>query len=488
MYGSNLLNILGSFSRKDIREFGKYVRSPFFNSNEKVAELFDFVKDFYPDFTHKKLDKEQAYMDVFRTGKYNSGLMTTTMFHLTQHAKDYLAYINYKSVPVLEQESLLRELRNRGMDKAFEKQYREAKEVLDNWGGIDAGLMKHSLSIGGIVHDYYEAKNKYSDELMMLLEKSSESLLCYFLMISEILLTGFEGRKIKFNASPERSLLEEFFRCVDFVRFEEKLKDIDIPEARTMMLNMLIIENLLHEDDYELYRKFKQVLYANLHLYNRFERNILLTVARNLLLHHRSITSDIYNAEYFELLEKTLEFDTYKIYGEYMSLTIFDNILTAALELGKTGWAEDFVKKYTEHLVPEVRENVSKYANARLEFKKGAWDRALEITAGLNLEPITQKLRLKVLQIQISYEKKDYESVLYSIDSFRHFLRYNKNISAARRTEYVTFTRLLGRLIKHLSRSNRRDLDELRAELNASGRIPHRNWLMEKIEGAEKQV
>jgi hypothetical protein len=49
MHKSNLFEILNTFTLKEFKEFGEYIRSPFFNKNESVKKLYYYVKKYYPD-------------------------------------------------------------------------------------------------------------------------------------------------------------------------------------------------------------------------------------------------------------------------------------------------------------------------------------------------------------------------------------------------------------------------------------------------------
>lgn len=65
MLKSSLLQIVSSLSSQEFREFGDYVRSPFFNKNESVSKLYDYLALSYPDFEEDILNKELLFKKLF---------------------------------------------------------------------------------------------------------------------------------------------------------------------------------------------------------------------------------------------------------------------------------------------------------------------------------------------------------------------------------------------------------------------------------------
>src|SRR5688572_19117476 len=110
MLNTTLLNIIGKFTSKEIKEFGEFIISPFFNKNENVIKLYTYIKKFYPEFNDKKLEKEYVYKKVFSKGEYNDGFMRTAMYNLGKLAEDFLAYTNFNKNELNRGINLLEEL------------------------------------------------------------------------------------------------------------------------------------------------------------------------------------------------------------------------------------------------------------------------------------------------------------------------------------------------------------------------------------------
>ena len=61
MISNTLLGMLSKFNPREFKEFGEFVKSPFFNKNIHVKQLYEYLKKFYPDFKDKRLDKGNCH-------------------------------------------------------------------------------------------------------------------------------------------------------------------------------------------------------------------------------------------------------------------------------------------------------------------------------------------------------------------------------------------------------------------------------------------
>src|SRR5438552_1897987 len=131
MLNSNLLKLLAKFTPSEMKEFGEFASSPFFNKNENVIKLFEYVRKYYPDFENKKLEKENAFSKIFPKQKYNDGYMRTLMFRLQNLAEEYLSYANYRKKEGALKINLLDELNSRKLEKAFLKALNEQEKEFE---------------------------------------------------------------------------------------------------------------------------------------------------------------------------------------------------------------------------------------------------------------------------------------------------------------------------------------------------------------------
>ena len=91
-----------------------------------------------------------------------------------------------------------------------------------------------------------------------------------------------------------------------------------------------------------------------------------------------------------------------------------------------------------------------------------------------------QNFYLTKLKMQILYELKDFETLLYIIDSYRHFLKnYCKIFIETNPKINLNFVKYLKRLVD-IQSGKKIKPDELRFEIEHEKIITSRNWLLEK--------
>ena len=66
MENFKIIQVLRSFNRKDVKRFGEFVASPYFNKNKSVKKLFDVFEKYHPDFDNRNFTLENVYKKVFQ--------------------------------------------------------------------------------------------------------------------------------------------------------------------------------------------------------------------------------------------------------------------------------------------------------------------------------------------------------------------------------------------------------------------------------------
>src|SRR5947209_8944843 len=130
MYRSSLIELLKTFSKQEMKDFGEYVHSPFFNKNINVSKLYAHIRKYHPELKEDKIEKEYTFRKIYNTSKYNDSLMRGTMFRLAKLAEDFIAYNQYKLNGIEEKKFPLKELRNRNVNRLFLKKFKEADSEL----------------------------------------------------------------------------------------------------------------------------------------------------------------------------------------------------------------------------------------------------------------------------------------------------------------------------------------------------------------------
>jgi hypothetical protein len=71
LFRSKAIDIIKSLSKEEFLRLGKYLSSPFFNSNKNLTKLYKVLKGNYPDFETVKFNKEDVYKIIYGNSPYD---------------------------------------------------------------------------------------------------------------------------------------------------------------------------------------------------------------------------------------------------------------------------------------------------------------------------------------------------------------------------------------------------------------------------------
>jgi len=166
-----------------------------------------------------------------------------------------------------------------------------------------------------------------------------------------------------------------------------------------------------------------------------------------------------------------------KLYGNIFSEFLFMNIVTVALRLDETKFAEKFVGEYKNKLKKDVREDTYNCTLANIYFSKKEFSRALETLSKINFSFSLHKFLIKNLTLKIYYELNETNSIYSLIDSFKHTIKRDKSVPEnvkALVTNYTNFVKELVRIKQ--GEKNKEDIEaRIKKETTAE-----KSWLLSK--------
>lgn len=121
MKKSHLIQALRSFSKKEIRDFRKWVQSPMHNQREDVVKLLEYLTTNDCLENDEKLDKELIFKYLFPKEKYDDAKIRQTMYFFSECIDAFLIYQKFLEDEGRQQGFLSVAYRQKGLDKAFNK-------------------------------------------------------------------------------------------------------------------------------------------------------------------------------------------------------------------------------------------------------------------------------------------------------------------------------------------------------------------------------
>ena len=103
---------MSSLSEAEFKKLGKFISSPYFNTNLKLTEMFELLKPYYPEFDSLEISKENFFRRLYGKDKYVEG----TMFYLLSELENLICkFISIEKMqPEMQEVTLLWDLNKKG--------------------------------------------------------------------------------------------------------------------------------------------------------------------------------------------------------------------------------------------------------------------------------------------------------------------------------------------------------------------------------------
>ncbi len=158
----------------------------------------------------------------------------------------------------------------------------------------------------------------------------------------------------------------------------------------------------------------------------------------------------------------------------------FKNMVTLALQMKSFDRAERFVRELSGLLAPESRENAFSYNLAKIRFERGDYAKVIEGLRDVVYDDVFYAVGSRWMLLRTYYELGEYLAFDALLDSFRHFLRRAKNISAVHRKEYLNALRFIHRL-SNLDPRDKKKRSALREEIEKAAVLYGKRWFLEQL-------
>lgn len=484
MIKSNLLEILGTFNLREFKDFGEYVNSPFFNKNEAVIKLYEYIRRFFPDLEGLHFGKEKVFSEIFPNAEFNDGFMRTIMFNLTKLAEDFIAYKDFKSRELSEHIHLLKALNKRNLNKQFNKNLKLASEKLeknkihDEFYFSDKFLLEYEKNISGFKNmRFLNQKDIPEDEI----KNQSDYLINYFIIqLLKRYRTLLNLRHV-IEFEFDKPLMNELLHFIE--THPGKFKDI--PLAGLLYNEIKLFETY----DEKYFKEIKQIATDLNNRFDRSERYNGLVVISNYCLkkHHEGDRTKL--AEFMDITEFMFEnrIDTMNE-SDDLPINYFRTVLLMALAAGKLEWTIRFVKESKSRLSPALRDNAYNFAMARIEFSGRNYNSSMKYLSKVQYDDIYYKFSGKTLQAQLYYELEMLNELSDHLDSYRKFLVNNKTLTGLHRKVNENFVKILNDMLKLRSNTGRVRAVQLKDKIISTKELTGRGWLLKKLEEHIKEI
>jgi len=485
MNDSKLIKMLRTFTDSEIKEFEKFVDSPYFSRGRDLSNFFKTLKPFYPEFEDKKLTGENVYLKLYPGKKYEDKKSANVLHKLSSDlyklCRDFLIHDEFKNDEIRKYFYLLNKLRMKKLYSEFDKEYKNAEAITDNLykGGVSDFLDKYYLRQSFLEYsiDKSDVRNVF-DSILTLGE--------YSVIIA--LIKGFRNidtnsTSKSFNVDVRYNLVDNFIKHLDYENLLEEMKannDRFYPYAA--------VSNAIHEifadmENIAKYFELKNLIISYISLFGHTEKYILFQT----LISYCSKNIDggnreLFIREEFENFKMIFELGIYKYSdNDKIQINNFRSIISCAIDNGEIDWLENFIENYITEILSEHQGNMRHYSFAYVHFARKNFEKALECIMKVKFNFILFKMDVKNLMFKIYYELGYFEQAYSMLDTMRHYIANTNELSELFKIREKNFIKYAGKLLKIKSSDSNSEVNYLEEEIKNETLLGSRNWLINKI-------
>lgn len=468
-----IIDVLRSFSKKDLRRFNEFVKSPFFNKNNNNVRLLDSLSKFHPAFSGRKLNTENIFREIFPGEAFNYKKLNNIISDLYLLAERFLIQTDFESGEKCNKKGLLKQLRLKQLYRIYEQVYAAYLKKLVSQKYVDE---EHFLRLYELNDEYlwYATIKKPNTELNILQAEFDNFIkyaLTRILRFYSLMLHEKNQSNVSYNLT--------FFREIT-----EHMKKNNYHEPIINLFATTVF--LLETKDVKYYTELKTIK-------EKFFKSFSFEVQELIHIHLYDYAAymvnfkcdDSYNRDMFEIHYEMI--NEKFINPNRLLFPNFMNIVKIACRVGEYDYTEKFIRDFSASIPENEKTNVLNFCYGTLEFYKGNFNEALRCLSKTNFRNFIFKVQVKILHLQICYKLGLTEQALTAIDTFRHYLSREENLLNEHREAYGMFLKLVSEMINLIETKNKKTMGfEKQRLIKETEKMPSnpfriKVWLLEEL-------
>lgn len=463
-----------------MRDIGRFLASPFFNTNPLITKLFDWLGGFAPLYDETAMDEAALFQLLFPEENFEEAKLRKLRSKLLKLLENYV-YVKACTEDEFQQNlSLLRFYDKENLLHDFDLHASKMEQIHLLRPTMDIGFFRELYLLEDTISRMKSAKE---DDFVtdVNFQTASDSLDLFYLtqklMYSSLMVNRAKilGGRYHFDYG----LLEHILPAIS------KIMDKQAGYANMLELWTQTYQLLVSSSEAETLQHYQKLKAKVLELSERLSASDLLMLTLFLLNNVKKCFTDKAQ-RYEEQFEWHRFLVENKVYNRGAVLTpgMFKNIVTLALLVGKPDWASSFMDAY-ERILPEA-DTGRRLCRAMLLFEMREYAAVLDLLEGPGSVPqdtpynqiIERRIRLKTY-----FEQNDdarFEAMHVSFSTW--LSRNQQSISPAYLEANRIFLVLINDLYKSKYIPQQDKLAAVQSKALAMNELPEWKWLLKKAE------
>ena len=473
MKETKLYYLLQHLTKTELKELGKAVSSPLFNTNPTVKLLFELLKKHHPHFEITSAVRIKTFHRLFPNQPYKDQKLRRLFSGLSKVVEQFYIHLELKQEAYKKKKLLSEAFGRRNMYKLF---YKQSNELLDENDGqtqdADFYLKKMSLLKKLYFHPQHDKYNLKDTTL----EELSDSLDAFF---------ALSKMQLAIASKNQMKILNQQFtlRFLSAIDLEVENGFLNEHPIFQLYANGLQILGKHPDIDFE---KYEQLVFQHLKLLNAQDALILFYNGLNYAIRQSNNGNYQFGEKAFRWYLFGLEHQLF-LNNDQLSEATFSNIVLFACKQKAFDWVDRFIKEYQAYLNPAIRKEESLFCTAVMNYYEAKFERIIENLSSYSFsKPYILKTRNILIRtyFELFLQDKDhYLQLENALHAFENYLYKNELFDSQRKEAYLHLIQILKGLSKRILQKieNLQLRQWLQKQLNNRQNISGKQWLQERF-------
>lgn len=467
MEKSLLWEAFASLNGHELREFGKFVRSPFFGPRPQATALYDYLAQCRE---LKQLPEQVAAFEAAFPGEaYDDQRLRLAMSHTLALLEHFWAYREKFPGPDSDKISIVAAYRKRNMAKQFQIALREARAGIERqpWRHADYFYDQNLLAWEQYQFDAADKRTESHN-----LQENADLMDVAFMARKLRLACAVRSHQAVYKTEYHLGLLPEI------MAYAESKGLLDLPAIGLYYYCIKFFDEPQAASEH--FTRFRARLAEQADALPPEELRALYLIAINFGIKKINESQEGWLQATLDLYRGALTRELLLENG-VLSRFAFNNIVAISLRVGEVEWAKAFIPQYKKLLERQYREATAGLNLARVAYAQKDYDTALSHLQRADYKDLMNNLTAKTLQLKIYYETGALEALESHLNSMKNFIRRHTAIGY-HRTNYSRIVHFTQRLME-IKPSDQKKVKLLREQIEVEKILTEKEWLLDMLKG-----
>ena len=463
MKKSKLIDILKSISREEWIRLDDFIRSPYFNKNEELIQLFEYLKTLAPDFNEEYLEKAYVFKQLFPNRPYDKAHFNHLQNYLLRLVEQFIAHQFLKEDTISQNQIILKTYLSSRLGKHYDFKRKQLEKAVAKAPFQDEEYYYQLFQLAKTENERFIVQRQRVVDAAIL---DSYSALDTFYIIQRLKFWAeILDRQKKFPQSYDNH---------EFHLLDQLVQQKQFQQNPYILIYRQLIQMLLQEQEEAHFTNFKILLDQYAAQIKAQDLKRLFLFAINYCVRKMAV-GEPFQHQLLELYTSGLGNGTLLEY-DTLSPWTYKNIVQLGLGLDKTSWVKKFILTYSKKLPSNYKEAAFHFNQAAFYYHQKDYKNAMLYLNQVQYSDISYKLWSKELLVKIYYEIDELEALISLLISFEQLVKRNKQISKLQKEAFMNFLRIMGKLTRRKFKP-----EQISAEIESLPRIRERKWLLQQV-------